>query len=484
MRITNCTINGHLKLLFRLSIALLVVVIGGATAAARDKSSWPIRYRAELLARLIDGDHVLAYTPPSEREMGEITFKLTRTSDFFNEMPNDERLKYAMDLYKVIFSYVLGDSAKFFSKISLSYYQLDDTAVHISFTYGGGLRDSLPISDLLPEDRFILLAHVIPIKCVAITNPSAKYKKRIMGFSLPTRVEETSYLWDEVVMGDYAIVLASLLYDFVLERDDNLVSKLIIQFSDHYADLNASPAAQSEYPMNCSFFQDIKRHNLMMFYHPDASFDQSVLATDIETRLAAISFLAQGQVKYWYYPPDGDKKGRCILDCYCRGKSTDYPFGNDSHLFVQCLENIVIDYCLADSAVKFDSISVRLFDENAVPLSGWTCAAHQQFPNTTEDDRMGLLLNILPFVGHAQFSEREFEVSLREVPDYSPMDKLGTYATILSLTAYEYVFRRQKRTATISFVDKKDQAVWYFPTIRSYNAANRYLYGQMPKRRM
>jgi hypothetical protein len=470
--------------LYRIILALSVILTASNNSPAQNALNWPMSYRAELVSQVIEIGNSVSYVAPSPDAGGHVTYRLARTKSFFTEMTNGERQKYAMDLYKIIFSYVLGDSARYFSDISLDYYQIDDPSVHILYTHGPQLRDSLPISDRCLEDRFILLSTIVPIKSLAVSTPGARYKRKVMGFSLPTYVEARKYKWDDVSMRNYATVLASVMYDYVLRRDDGAVSKLVFQFSDEYNNLKVRPVAESVYPMNCDFIQDIKRRNVMMFYHPDPSADRAVLPTDIETRLAEISFLAQGRLKYWYSTPVGSQKGRLIFDCYYRGARSDYLYGNSPDVLLQCLGNIIIDYCFRDSAVNFDSITVRLFDNQALLISGSKFAVRQLPFNTTEDDRMGLLLNILPFVAKVHFGDDEFEVSLQEIPDCSPIENMGTYVTLLGHATYEYVFHRQRKSATISLIDRKERGKSYFPTIQHYNTAIRYLYAAVPQRRI
>ncbi|MDR3715822.1 MAG: hypothetical protein P4L51_23660 [Puia sp.] len=462
MRLINLPLVGALLLSTSLSVS------------AKSKMSWPVWYRGQVLSHIINAENAFDYIPYSDSAKGRLVFRFSRTDNYFHEEAQEERVKAAMDIYRMVFSYVLADSLDFFSDVTLSFYYGLDTSLHIDFTYGPGLMDSLNINDRSPEERLILLSSVIPMHSLMVDNPSDKYKHRIIGFSLPSNVEWMGYKWDEIEMSNFATAIASIVYDFVLKRDDKVVSKIVIQFNENYHDLN-NPARANVYPIDCAFIQDIKNRNLMMFGGIDANLEKTVLPTSVEERLAAISYLVQGEAHYSYTPPTTMMKGRCTFDFYCKKSNTVFPHDNNPHLVAQFWANLIMSYSFADSLKNYDTITVRIFDKYLSPVGGWAFPVPDAFPHTIEDSRMTALLNSLPFTAKANFNNNDFEILLEELPDYSPIEHLGIYVSILSFVTYDYVFNRQHRQPIISFVNKKDEGQKYYPRVKVYNGVVYYL---------
>jgi len=238
-----------------LSTCFYVVSLSLITTASQAKSdSWSVRSKAELVARIF-----LAKKPKFD-STGSIDFCFPRTAEYFRSDNLLKKKEDADNAAKLIFSYVLADSLRYYSRVKLYFSDATDS-VCMEYPCSEKAYTDLRIVQVLPEDRQLILGYAIPYPNLIVSNPSQKYKKRIMGYSLPDHLLNGEPMYS-IQMERYSMEIAAVLYDYVLQRNNDIVSKVIIKYSHDYTDLNSPRFAEMVYVMDKWLFKEIKEKNV------------------------------------------------------------------------------------------------------------------------------------------------------------------------------------------------------------------------------
>ncbi|HVU94828.1 MAG TPA: hypothetical protein VHE34_06365 [Puia sp.] len=244
-----------------LSVSSLLTTKCHAAAGA----GWSVRYKGELLSRVLNYENGFEYTPFSNTKKGELLFRFWRSIEYF-DASNQRKLEDDDKIFDVVRQYVLGDSCNYFSKVTLVFVnRTDSSRIHkVPYSlYGVTARNA---AALLPGQRFDLISELLPIPHLKIENPSQPYRNRIMGFSFPSEFQGGKF--DPIAIGNYSTDLAALVYDYVLQRHNHVIFEFFVQYNspDKYNDINAVPEYRNEYFMNSPFFKWIKEKNSFVIF--------------------------------------------------------------------------------------------------------------------------------------------------------------------------------------------------------------------------
>jgi hypothetical protein len=177
----------------------------------------------------------------------------------------------------------------------------------------------------------------------------------------------------------------------------------------------------------------------------------------VKDKLAIVSFLSNGKVADCYTRnPTPERRGMCLFEFDC--KDGFFTPASDT---IQAVSNHFMvamqTYVLYDSLEDYDTAAVQfLFFENGVrKRKGWGFRTNLQ-PSTqlSVDDRLHIILNILPFSGGvATRNAYSVEFILHQIPGYSPYDDLTRFSTMLGFVVNDFVYMRKNKQTIVDFID-------------------------------
>ncbi|MDR3715820.1 MAG: hypothetical protein P4L51_23650 [Puia sp.] len=246
-------------------IGLLGGLFGGLTGRAENNIGWTVKHKAELLTHVISYGQRCEYVPFDQKNKGKLIFYLARKVEYLS-IPQEQKLEVADRIFDIVFRYVLADSIGYFSEVSFIFFNDKDSTVYFKVPYNLALRLNTKVKSYSTEERFELLSNLLPLPHLKIENPSQTYKDRFMGFAFP--LEQDGVKFDEIAIGNYSIDLAAIMYDFVLRRNNKIVSRILVQYNttDKYTDIHAVPEYRNEYFIAAEFFTLIKKHNSTIIF--------------------------------------------------------------------------------------------------------------------------------------------------------------------------------------------------------------------------
>jgi len=177
----------------------------------------------------------------------------------------------------------------------------------------------------------------------------------------------------------------------------------------------------------------------------------------LSTRLEWVAYLVDGiRPHVDYYPPGYAEKGKFVLAYWFKAREA-IPTEAEERAVMLAIEQIVIRYGFADSAMYFDTSFVRL-----VPVSGslpypsnWAFSLSSLTVNpANEEHRFHALLDIVPF-DHGEYFTADSAFIYLYQTNISPTKGLQEYATILAQVVQSFAFDRPRRSVCVSFFDDK-----------------------------
>jgi hypothetical protein len=235
--------------------ACLLGLIVAPGASIAKPGSWSVRFKAELVGRVILADHV------EVDSFRQIIFYCPIGGRYY-----EHELEYmkqcADDCARLIFDYVLADSLKSFRSVLIYFTRPEDT---LSAYYRCDRQTilDLGIKRTSSQDRNNIVEVALPYESASYYFHADKKQRWRMGFQLD--LDRKEQLPASEARERYAKNVAELLYDYVLHRHSRQITNIGVQYK--YRPDEDKPAMYFDniYTIDSSIFKKVDEGNAVLY---------------------------------------------------------------------------------------------------------------------------------------------------------------------------------------------------------------------------
>lgn len=233
---------------------------------AHPNPGWSVAYRAIVVGKASGLANLVRYRNATDSTEGQLTFILSRSMVYFTSLSDSARITPANNIARFIRNYVIGDSSNYYKKFTLVFMCNRDSSIHKDITYRVGQIDSIWVGYTSIADRWNGFSTILPFGGEGAGDPRVPFKKRALIY----RVSDDwgGHIPDKFELDEYSNALATLIFDYVLERNTKLYYWIAVEYDspDHVYDMSHKPVETFSFSMDSKFVKGILNNELQFRY--------------------------------------------------------------------------------------------------------------------------------------------------------------------------------------------------------------------------